>query len=298
MSQPSQQSDMKGPDPVNKEVPTEDGGYQTYRAAGKLKGKKAIITGGDSGIGRATAILYAMEGADSMIAYLPDEQKDAEETKEAVEKHGAKCYLFPTDLTKKENCAELVDKAVSEMGAINILVNNAAYQNMIPSISELSEHVPPYLLLDDSKANANLQRAMAQDLRHQHPPLLLRLQVRPRAHEERRHHLQLRLRQRIHRPPRPTRLHLLQRRHRGLHPRAAQPADCARNPRQCRLPRSRLDSPDPLHHEQRGPGSVQRYTHGSSGTAVGDCNLLRFLGQSGQQYDLRPEFASERRCCG
>ena len=142
MSQPSQQSDMKGPDPANKEIPTEDGGYQTYRAAGKLKGKKAIITGGDSGIGRAIAILYAMEGADSMIAYLPDEQKDAEETKEAVEKNGGKCYLFPTDLTKKENCAELAKKAISEMGAINILVNNAAYQNMIPDISELSEQVP------------------------------------------------------------------------------------------------------------------------------------------------------------
>lgn len=139
MDQPSQQSDMKGPDPSNTEIPTEDGGYQTYRAAGKLKGKKAIITGGDSGIGRAIAILYAMEGADSIIAYLPEEQKDAEETKEAVEKHGAKCYLFPTDLTKRENCAELVKKALSEMGAINILVNNAAYQNMIPSIHDLSE---------------------------------------------------------------------------------------------------------------------------------------------------------------
>ena len=141
MDQPSQQSDMKGPDPTNEQVPTEDGGYQTYLAAGKLKGKKAIITGGDSGIGRAIAILYAMEGADSIIAYLPEEQKDAEETKAAVEKHGQKCYLFATDLTKQENCAELVKKAVSDMGAINILVNNAAYQNMLSDISELSEQV-------------------------------------------------------------------------------------------------------------------------------------------------------------
>ena len=139
MSQPSNQSDMKGPDPANKQIPTEDGGYQTYKAAGKLKGKKAIITGGDSGIGRAIAILYAMEGADSIIAYLPEEQKDADETKEAVEKHGAKCYQYPTDLRKQENCAELVKKAISEMGAINILVNNAAYQNMIHDIKDLSE---------------------------------------------------------------------------------------------------------------------------------------------------------------
>ena len=144
MSQPSQQTDMKGPDPANKQLPTEDGGYQTYRPAGKLKGKKAIITGGDSGIGRAVAILYAMEGADSMIAYLPNEQKDAEETKAAVEKHGGKCHLYPTDLTKQESCAELVKKAMAEMGAINILVNNAAYQNMTASISEISEQVPSF----------------------------------------------------------------------------------------------------------------------------------------------------------
>ena len=141
MDQPSLQSDMKGPEAQNKQIPTEDGGYQTYRAAGKLKGKKAIITGGDSGIGRAIAILYAMEGADSIIAYLPEEQKDAEETKKRVEEHGGKCYLFPTDLRKKENCADLVKKAMSEMGAINILVNNAAYQNMIHSIADLSEQV-------------------------------------------------------------------------------------------------------------------------------------------------------------
>lgn len=140
MEQPGGQSDMKGPDPVDKQVPTEDGGYQTYKAAGKLKGKKSIITGGDSGCGRAIAILFAMEGADSIIAYLPDEQKDAEDTKKQVEEHGAKCYLFPTDLTKQENCKKLVDEAMSKMGAINILVNNAAYQNMINGIAELTEY--------------------------------------------------------------------------------------------------------------------------------------------------------------
>jgi len=141
MDQPSQQKDMKGPDPVNEELPTEDGGYQTYKAAGKLEGKKAIITGGDSGIGRAIAILYAMEGADSLIAYLPNEQDDAEDTKKAVEKHGGKCYLHATDLTKQENCKKVVDTAVDMMGTVNILVNNAAYQNMTNGINELSESV-------------------------------------------------------------------------------------------------------------------------------------------------------------
>ncbi|KAK0514778.1 hypothetical protein JMJ35_003395 [Cladonia borealis] len=139
MDQPSLQSDMKGPKPVDTEIPTEDGGYQTYKAAGKLKGKKAIITGGDSGIGRAVAIMFAMEGADSIIAYLPEEQKDAEDTKAQVEKYNGKCYLFPTDISKMENCKKLVDEALEKMGAINILVNNAAYQNMINGIAELSE---------------------------------------------------------------------------------------------------------------------------------------------------------------
>ncbi|KAL9639761.1 MAG: hypothetical protein Q9164_000732 [Protoblastenia rupestris] len=137
--QPSLQKDMKGPDPSDKQLPTEDGGYQTYKAAGKLQDKKAIITGGDSGIGRAIAILYAMEGADSLIAYLPEEEKDAKDTKETVEKHGRKCYLFPTDISKKENCQKVVDEAMSKMGGINILVNNAAYQNMTNGINELSE---------------------------------------------------------------------------------------------------------------------------------------------------------------
>lgn len=132
---------MKGPEPQNVNIPTEDGGYQTYKAAGKLEGKKALITGGDSGIGRAIAILYAMEGADSMIAYLPEEEEDAQTTKKEVEKRGRKCFLFPTDLTSAENCKKLVDKAVEELGGLNIVVNNAAYQMMINGIHELSEYV-------------------------------------------------------------------------------------------------------------------------------------------------------------
>ena len=84
-----------------------------------------------------------MEGADSIIAYLPEEQKDAEDTRAQVEKYNGKCYLFPTDISKMENCKKLVDEALEKMGAINILVNNAAYQNMINGIAELSEYVLP-----------------------------------------------------------------------------------------------------------------------------------------------------------
>jgi len=136
---PAKQHEMKGPDPVSSHIPTEDGGYQKYKAAGKLEGKKALITGGDSGIGRAVAILFAMEGADSFIVYLPDEEKDAQETKSRVEEYGRSCYLYPADVTSMENCKKIVDEAVSKMGTINILVNNAAYQMMKKDISELSE---------------------------------------------------------------------------------------------------------------------------------------------------------------
>ena len=144
MGKPGLQTEMKGPDPSSKHLPTEDGGYQTYKAAKKLEGKKVIITGGDSGIGRAIAILFAMEGAESFIAYLEQEQKDAEETKKIVEEHGGKLHLFPTDLREKGNCQKTVDEAVKAMGGLNILVKNAAYQNMTNGIDELTESVHFY----------------------------------------------------------------------------------------------------------------------------------------------------------
>lgn len=133
---------ITGPTPQSEHLPTEDGGYEIYKAAGKLQGKKAIITGGDSGIGRAIAILFAMEGAESLIAYLEVEEKDAQETKKKVEGKGGKCHLLAVDLKKKENCRKVVDTALEKMGAINVLVNNAAYQNMIEDIVDL-----PYVRL-------------------------------------------------------------------------------------------------------------------------------------------------------
>ena len=129
--QPGLQTEMPGPSPKNTQIPTEDGGYQTYRAAGKLQGKRALITGADSGIGRAVAILFAMEGADCLVNYLPEEESDAQTTRERVEKAGQTCHLFPADVRSKENCKRIVDEAVRCMGGIDILVNNAAYQNMV-----------------------------------------------------------------------------------------------------------------------------------------------------------------------
>lgn len=98
-----------------------------YKPAGKLINKTALITGGDSGIGRAVAIHFAMEGADVAIAYL-DEGKDAEETKKLVEDTGRKCILFRGDISEKEFCDKIVKQTISRLGSLNILVNNAAQQ--------------------------------------------------------------------------------------------------------------------------------------------------------------------------
>lgn len=110
-----------------------------YRAAGKLEGKKALITGGDSGIGRAVAVLYAREGADVAISYLPAEQTDAEETRRFIEGEGRRCVLIPGDLSKAEFDRELVQRAVAELGGLDILVSNAAHQNRKESIGDVSD---------------------------------------------------------------------------------------------------------------------------------------------------------------
>src|SRR5438067_1882377 len=109
-----------------------------YRAAQKLKDKVALITGGDSGIGRAVAVLYAREGADVAIVYLPEEQVDAEETRRAVKAAGRECLLLPGDVTDPEFCGEAVERAVEEFGKLDILVNNAAFQQHQEKIEDVS----------------------------------------------------------------------------------------------------------------------------------------------------------------
>lgn len=131
------------PKPTKTHLPTEDEGYQIYKASGKLTGKKALITGGDSGIGRAVAILFAMEGADVAIAYLPAEEEDAQHTKAQVEKNGGRLHLFQTDVAHANNCKELVRQAVDALGGLNILVNNAAYQMEKRDIEDTAELVVP-----------------------------------------------------------------------------------------------------------------------------------------------------------
>lgn len=112
---------------------------ERYRAAGKLIGKTALITGGDSGIGRAVAVLYAREGADVAISYLPEEQKDAEVTRAAVEGEGCRCLLLPGNLVDPAYCRELVDATLREFGRLDILVSNAAHQNRKRTIEEVSD---------------------------------------------------------------------------------------------------------------------------------------------------------------
>jgi NAD(P)-dependent dehydrogenase (short-subunit alcohol dehydrogenase family) len=110
-----------------------------YKGSGKLQDKVAIITGGDSGIGRAVAVLYAREGADVAIIYLPQEQSDAEETKRAVEAEGRKALLIPGDVSDYGFCKKAVEDTVKEFGKLDILVNNAAYQQHLPGLEEISE---------------------------------------------------------------------------------------------------------------------------------------------------------------
>jgi NAD(P)-dependent dehydrogenase (short-subunit alcohol dehydrogenase family) len=100
-----------------------------YKAAGKLVGKRALITGGDSGIGRAVAVLFAREGADIAINYLAQEQSDAEETRRAVEAEGRRCVLLPGDLTDAKFCGKLIERTVDELGGLDLLISNAGYQN-------------------------------------------------------------------------------------------------------------------------------------------------------------------------
>lgn len=109
-----------------------------YKAAGKLAGKVALITGGDSGIGRAVAVLYAREGANVAIVYLPAEQRDAEETRRAIEAEGQRALLIPGDVTDARFCQQAVDRTVREFGQLDILVNNAAYQQGQPGLEALT----------------------------------------------------------------------------------------------------------------------------------------------------------------
>jgi len=112
---------------------------EAYRPAGKLRSKVALISGGDSGIGRAVAVLFAREGASVAITYLPEEQPDADETKAAVEAAGAKCLAVAGDLTDPAFCDDIVEQTVREFGRIDVLVANAAHQNRKATLDDVTD---------------------------------------------------------------------------------------------------------------------------------------------------------------
>jgi NAD(P)-dependent dehydrogenase (short-subunit alcohol dehydrogenase family) len=133
---PTQKQPMPGS--IAKMDPRPDHGETSYKGSGKLTGKTAVITGGDSGIGRAVAIAYAREGADILIAYL-DEHDDAHEVKALIEKESRRAVLVAGDLRHPEHCRSVIKRAVEELDGIDILVNNAAHQATFKDIGEVSD---------------------------------------------------------------------------------------------------------------------------------------------------------------
>lgn len=118
--------------------PVPDCGEKSYKGNGRLTNRKALVTGGDSGIGRAAAIAYAREGADVAINYLPEEQPDAEEVKELIEAEGRKAVLIPGDLSDESFCGELVKKAYDELGGLDVLALVAGKQQAVEDIADLT----------------------------------------------------------------------------------------------------------------------------------------------------------------
>lgn len=133
---PSQKQPMPGT--TAKMDPRPDHGEASYKGSGRLKGMRAVITGGDSGIGRAVAIAYAREGADVLVAYL-NEHDDAEEVKSLIEKEGRKAVLVSGDLQKSAHCRAVIEAAVEKLGGLDILVNNAAHQATFKDIGDVSD---------------------------------------------------------------------------------------------------------------------------------------------------------------
>lgn len=118
--------------------PKSDHGEETYRGSGRLKGRKALITGGDSGIGAAVAIAYAREGADVAISYLPEEQQDADHILKEIEQAGVRSLALPGDIKDEAFCKEIVQKTVDAFGSIDILVNNAGKQEFVGKLQDIT----------------------------------------------------------------------------------------------------------------------------------------------------------------
>ena len=138
--------------------PKADHGERSYVGKGRLEGKVAVITGGDSGIGKAVAIAYAREGADLVISYL-SEHEDAEDTKQWVEKAGRRAVLIPGDVSDADHCRKIISKTVEEFGRVDILVSNAAYQMTHETVEEVSDEEFDYTVRTNLNAYFYLVKA-------------------------------------------------------------------------------------------------------------------------------------------
>jgi NAD(P)-dependent dehydrogenase (short-subunit alcohol dehydrogenase family) len=134
---PFAKQQQEPPGRENEMEPRPDHGEQSYEGHGRLRGKTALITGGDSGIGRAVAIAFARDGADVAISYLPQEEADAQETKHWIEEAGQKGVTIPGDIQDQDHCRKLVETVFKEHGHLDILVNNAAFQMTYESLEEI-----------------------------------------------------------------------------------------------------------------------------------------------------------------
>jgi NAD(P)-dependent dehydrogenase (short-subunit alcohol dehydrogenase family) len=162
MSQPAQQQPVPGVQ--SKMTPRPDCGEESYRGSGRLSGKVAVITGADSGIGRAVAIGYAREGADVVIAYL-SEHDDAKDTARYVEEAGRRAVLIAGDVSEAQHCRDIIARAVEEFGRVDILVNNAAFQMTHESLDEIPDDEWDYTLATNLSAFFHLAKAAVPHMR-------------------------------------------------------------------------------------------------------------------------------------
>ncbi|WP_380169540.1 SDR family oxidoreductase [Jannaschia sp. R86511] len=162
MTQPKQQQTFPGSQAAMDPVP--DCGETSYVGHDRLAGKRALITGADSGIGRAVAIAFAREGADVVISYL-DEDEDARETARLVEEAGRKAVLAPGDISRPQHCRDLVDTAVDELGGLDVLVNNAAFQMSHETIEEISDEEWDHTWATNMSAIFHITKAALPHLR-------------------------------------------------------------------------------------------------------------------------------------
>jgi NAD(P)-dependent dehydrogenase (short-subunit alcohol dehydrogenase family) len=165
MSQ-SDQEPIQPPGTEAEMTPRADHGEESYRGCERLAGRVAVITGGDSGIGRAVAIAYAREGADILISYLNEqEDADARETARHVEAAGRRCVLVPGDIAEAAHCRAIIERAVNELGRIDILVNNAAFQRTYGSLEDIPDEEWSYTFRTNIEAMFHLAKAAVPHMR-------------------------------------------------------------------------------------------------------------------------------------